>query len=477
MLKISLIILLSLTVSIVSSILSFTTYAAAPYAQNVVVHQNADNLPPTPGDSLPTSGGGWTYFENDGYGHAGFQKNSSYINTSNEFDKIFLYDASSRRVWENYHYLQISSAPSITGNAIEQVITGGVRDETTSDSCGVPLKDKKTYLNLIANGIDPVCKDKSYYLGEGYIYVNNINGTPFETAQKANRLSVYIKVPEYFSIGNDTFPKRNLNIGPYSYTGGGHYYHYYYVEGNGGWIHLLVDTHPTHNNTFKMVNHPGYTEEYFKQMYMFYVRAWNESPESLGWQGSGIAPYSIFYDDMEFYYDAEPQNDQTINSPGIGYNSTTKNFNISFNDKYWDFDSPATYEIKYSFTPITNSNYSAADFVQIRSDGRFGIQDNDLGRVSKSSTYRNMLWAPFTLKTEHQNLVQNGDRIYFAIKDISNRDYNDSSYDKINDVATVTVEGLGELRKIDLIKRIDYLFIDAISQRPLIRSIKTVTSP
>lgn len=67
-----------------------------------------------------------------------------------------------------------------------------------------------------------------------------------------------------------------------------------------------------------------------------------------GLTGSGTAPYATYYDEMEFYCDPEPQNDETIASPAVGFfPDRDYTFDIGFNDKYRN--SPelnATYEMK-----------------------------------------------------------------------------------------------------------------------------------
>jgi len=456
------------TIFLFISFHSHLLIAAPPYAINVKTLFNFDQLLPTPLSQSPTSDQYFDYFDDLSYGRAGWVEKAKINGSQNKF---YIYDASARHVWSNFQYAQISNAEAVRGNSFQQVITGGVRDETTNEACGsTPLLNKSNLLALVSAGVNPVCSETSYFVGEGYAYFNTTDDSPFEAAQGSNRMSIYIKTPNYFSIGgdSDSFPQRNLNIGPYSTIAGGHFYHYYYLESGGGWIHLMIDTHPTHNNTFNMDGHPGYDQSYIEGIFSFYARAWNEAPNALGWQGSGIAPYSIYYDEIEFYNDPEPQNDQTINSPGIAYSSSAKVFNMSFNDKYWNFDSPATYQIKYSFSPITNLNYNAAKPVSITYDKRFGgIASNSEGLVSKTSNYRNMLWAPFTLKIEDQDKISSQERIYFAIKDLSNRDYSNVNYDKVADLSLTNVAGIGNVKEVDLIKRIDFQFPLTTSTAPI----------
>jgi hypothetical protein len=440
------------------------SWAAPPYATNIEKYVDFNNIPVTGENEVPTGGGGWIY-SSDKTNPGAECKISTYDNAgwctfrNGDWDKIYISDASTRRVWGNYHYVSVSNDCSINSHCMEQVITGGMRDETKSQDCGLELANKQDYLDYLDAGKEPICKDNSFMVGEGYIYLANLKETDWSVSQGANRMSVYVKAPSYFKNGqdDDDFPARIMNIGPYSITGG-HYYHYYYAEPTDGWVHLQVDTHPQHNNSFKMRNHSGYDgTKYFDEMYRMYIRVWSEAKDSLDWKGSGIAPWSVKYDGFEFWYDSEPQNDQTINSLAVAYSPSRKRFNIGFNDKYWDWDTTATYEIKYSFSPITNANYESAKYVQVVSDDRYGIPSSNKGRISKVSNYRPVVWCAFGLQLTDAASLDTEDWIYFAVKDITGRDYS-GTYSEYSseDQEIHEINGIGYMKEINLIKRIDY---------------------
>jgi len=457
---------------------SMNAYAAPPDAVNLRMYQDFDEIPVTAPSTVPSSGMDWKYTSartnpNDKIGIsnqnvAGWYKLMPYVADERVHDKFSTYDTyGGRRVYSSFQYLQISDH-AVKGHSLELRITGGVRDRNTGDTCGKPLQNKRDYLDYLQEGIDPVCRNNKYYLGEGYLYISNTSGkkeTPFEAAQGANRFTLYIKMPKSYRNGPRDKGQvgQTINLGPYSKVssgGGGHFYHFYYNEG-GGWVKVVMDTHPQHNNVFLLNGSPGYTTEYFDKLYKMYILVYNSDPDSLGRAGGGFAPYSFYFDEWEYYYDPEPQNDQTINSPGIVFHPDGAYFDVGFNDKYWNFDSPARYEIKYSFSPITNANYDNAKYVQILSDERYGIASNDQGQITKPSPYRAAVWAPFRLMSEDQKKLVKGMKVYFAVKDISNRNYALGEYDAVNDLRLVEVPGIGNVKNTDLIYRLDYVVTES----------------
>lgn len=446
-----------------------------PTVYGSTVLQNFDSIPVTGENEIPANGGGWVYssrktnpeYPPATYNRCGWADTDTYEGSS-VFDSMSTsgVDTNSPRGYKRYQYLEIDGTTVVKGNSMKQVITGGFY--SLEEDCGLPLQNKEEFLEYLDGGQDPVCRDTSKRVGYPYMYIVNSspshNPAPFEDARGANRFSMYIKLPDHFRngpSGNYNMAKSTINLGPYTDIGG-HFYHWYYNEG-GGWIHILMDGHPQHNNAwssaerYPYVNYGirSYDVDYFNELYRMYVMGFDYQD---GLLGSGPAPYATYYDEMEFFYDPEPQNDETIASPAVGFfPDRDYAFDIGFNDKYRNNpELNATYEVKYSFSAITNDNYDNAKYVIIQDDERYGfITGNNAGRIIKISPYYNGVWAPFKIEENDEVLLQPGMRIYFAIKDISDRDYSSGLFDTEGD--TAIVPNTGGQRRIDLIKRIDYL--------------------
>jgi hypothetical protein len=341
---------------------------------------------------------------------------------------------------------------------------------------------KEEYLDYVAQDIDPVAGSGA--VGHPYLYFTNNSPrdtpVPFETSQEMNRLSFYVKMPAGVNNGEGgygAFPLDTISIGPYShipkdefYPDGdpdekvtGHWYHKTYTRG-GGWIHVLVDGHPHHNNSLHnagLYPYPSYSlrnmgKLYFNNMYRWYITF---KP----YEGIAVPPYEILLDEVEFLDDPEPQNCETICTPAVMYVPSDKLFEICFSDKYKNIQqSYSTYEVRYSFEPITNENWPGAVPVHIVEDQRFGIDAATDDRFEKAHPYPQHVWAPFTLASQaDMGRLTPGTRIYFAVKDVSQiggssqipisatggRDY--VTYPELFDYE-------GDAPVLDLIKRIDY---------------------
>jgi hypothetical protein len=215
-------------------------------------------------------------------------------------------------------------------------------------------------------------------------------------------------------------PVNNVNIGPYNNVGG-HWYHRYCVSG-GGWVKFIVDGHPQWNNSWGSASDSplgsgainDYGASYFDTMYRFYITF---GPYS----GIDTPPYFVMVDEIETSTESEPQNNETINSPSVGWYPDRGEFEISFNDKYLNVaTSKSTYELRYSFSPITNANFSSCPTAVILADARFNrLTGSNSGIIVKQWPYYEEVWAPFKLQPEDHSMVTRGSHIYFAIKDVS----------------------------------------------------------
>ncbi len=444
-------------------------------ADAATIH-NFDNIPPTDENDLPADGGGWKYSSpsvnpQNFISNCGWYNTTFYASNPDIFDWITYFRNtynSSHMGFETYAYFEIDADVAVKGNSLRIRVTGGKTEvDGTLTEAGLSLFHKKAYLDYLAADKNPI--DSSMKVGHPYLYFMNNSGTPkvpFETSQGANRLSFYVRTPSEHTNGEGGWrvpPIKTMTIGPYTGQESSHWYHQYYFEG-GGWTHVVVDGHPQHNNAWPNASYYPYPSNslrdmgtnYFTTMYRWYL-TFNPYP------GIATPPYDIWIDEVEFVYDPEPQNNETIASPSISYKITTKVFQVSFNDKYKNNgNSWATYEMRYSFSPITNANWESATPVYIQEDSRYNITANTTGQFGKSTPWYQNVWASFKLSSTDENNLKPGVYVYFAIKDISQ--LNGDSKTPITpqqgrdyETYASTFDYAGDQPVLKLIKRINYL--------------------
>lgn len=412
-----------------------------------------DDFPVTAEASAPVSGGGWSYGITAGLNSkwtkdTGYSSSPSTYNSFNAFASDTYNTEHMGFNW--YGFLQITDSKSMSGNSLEAAVTGGKNITTCPDpasNCngsGLELHNKQTYLDYLTNGQNPV--DGDIVVGNPYIYFMNNSSTDnpvhFESSQGTNRLSVYIWMPNGLSIGEGGYATpvaRTISMGPYSDVPlvdidptdtsggriGGHFYNDFGING-GGWIHVMLDGHPQHNNGFSNSSYYPFPSSsfrdigssYFTNMYRFYITSGK-------YNGFETPKFSIYIDDMEFVNDTEPQNNETINGVAILYNQTTQTFEVAFNDKYKNnANSYSTYELRYSFSPITNANWSSATPAYMQEHTGFHILANSNGLFQKWWPYYQSVWAGFKLSPTDMSNLTSGTTVYFAVKDIGNIDSN-----------------------------------------------------
>ena len=462
-----------LTIVILCAFISTVSYADT-------IWFDFDGFPASTCSAPPGDGDGWEYSSdhtnpNDNYAMSlydscGWFSTDAYTGSPTVHDYFYAANidiaSNSTRGNHRYQFLRIVDDNCWSGNCMELRITGGYYSIT--EAVGTPVYDYETYCSL-----NPTI-DTAETVGYPYIYFNNSSYSyapvAFEAASGANRMTMYVKLPETLKNGptspyNYIPSSGTINFGPFSMVAGGHFYHWYYNEGGPGrYTKLYMDGHPQHNNAWaSAASFPysyyglnSYKESYFNNLYRFYFMAFNYDD---GLAGTAVPEYSTYIDETRFFNDSEPQNDETICSPGIGYSPIDQTFDIGWNDKYRG-TYPATdsiYEIKYSFSPITNVNYGAAKYVDVVTDGRYSwLTASSAGQIQKMSAYYSLVWCPFKVKSEDQSLLIPGATIYVAIKDITNRDYVTYDFDEVGDHELITVPGIGDVQKVDLIYRLDY---------------------
>lgn len=503
---------------------------------------NFDNLPATAGDDIPGSGGEWLYttatqnpdksYGMTAYDRAGWRSSQSYQDRSNVYNYFSLYPNyyySDHMGWPTYGYLEIDDQVAIKGNSLRYRVTGGVngvtcpcgKDEVCSSgevySCnllglqcvegasvpckgnGLEVTTKQHYLDYIEKGMEPIAGGAK--IGSPTVYFMNTGPNPSSSGQEAvpfkeaggnNRLSMYVRLPPQKSNHVDNIidaretPADTFHIGPFNDVGG-HWYHVYNLQG-GGWIHVLVDGHPQHNNSFHSASLYPYPSSsvrdmgygYFATIYRWYFSVVNP------YGYTAEAPYSVWLDEIEFYNDTEPQNNETINSPAVGYYPERRVFEIGFQDKYANNQySYSTYEVRYSFDQITNKNWLQATPVHIQADERinYGIAENKSGKFEKMNSYYRSVWASFRLANkEDEERLKPGAKIYFAIKDISQVGGNGPVPVDGHNIYGSWAEGAGgrdyqnhgevfdftgDSKVLNLVKRIDYTFPGVAQIQPV----------
>jgi hypothetical protein len=448
----------------------------------LAVFQNFDQLPATPANEKPGSGGGWLYTSrytnpdsNNYSNNAGWRNTAGYPSPNQDIHESFsLYSPgynSDHMGWEVYGFLEIDSNTVIKNHSLRFVVTGG-KNADHPDGAGLPLETKEEYLSYLSKSLNPVAQN--VVVGCPYMYFMNTspNGSPFPGAKGANRLSFYLYLPKGVKNGDGGYNNPvsgTFDLGPFNGVGG-HWYHTLFTQG-GGWAHVLMDGHPLHNNAWSDASMYPYPSNgirsmdtaYFNSMYRIYFAG---TPYS----GLDKPKFSMWVDEMEFQNDNEPQNDETIVTPSIMFNDSSRTFEVGFADKYRNNEyCNASYEIRYSFSPITNANWSSAIPCHILQDDRFNIVKNDTGHFEKWWSYYNGIWAPFKLIDSDTDKCKPGTLIHFAIKDKSQK--NGDGLDPNNGVTWGAEKGgrdyrnhgdmfdyAGDQPKLKLIKRIDYYF-------------------
>ena len=413
---------------------------------------NFDQLPVTRANAAPESGGSLVYDPAGLEGFAGWRSTNLYNDKSTyNFFKLYSpYYNTEHMGFEVYGFLEVDNVRKVAGNSLRYVVTGGKNTSSCpagpGPNCfgnGLPLFNKQEYLNYLAVSKNPVADTlPALPVGNPYIYFMNSSDSNspvhFREAAGANRLSLYMWVPDTLTVGPggyDVPPWATFSFGLFSnvpknvvFPGStdssrmdGHWYHEYPING-GGWIKFYIDTHPQHNNSFS--NEASFPfpsrglrnigDHYFNNMFRLYLTTNRYS-------GFSVPMFSVWIDEMEFLRDNEPQNEETINSISVTYNPQRNNFEVGLSDKYTSSEglACATYELRYSFRQITNTNWSEATPVHILKHDGFKIADSLSGRFGKNNNYYNRVWTSFKLLDADHKSLHIGSKMYFAIKDVS----------------------------------------------------------
>lgn len=269
-----------------------------------------------------------------------------------------------------------------------------------------------------------------------YMYIGSVNSTftsnnhtnavmqvavP-DNGGRYNRMVYYIHPHPDATVFGVNYPRATHNTGPYSAAGegvGGHWYHHVLLNGGGIWKTQL-DGHPHHNN-IRLNNLPPMDQSYirnypdfFSELRLFYIMSIPLSGYEVG-----PVPYRETVSPFIFWEDTEPQNEETITGLSTMWNSQDHFGEMSFESKYLDAESYGLYQLRYSFTPITNANWNEATPVHVREYGPFHIDARTDGVFIRPVPGRKVVWVRFDLATGvDEDKLEQGSTIYYAVKDI-----------------------------------------------------------
>jgi len=284
-------------------------------------------------------------------------------------------------------------------------------------------------------------EDLLYYPGWWVLYDGKNLKTRGLTDSATDRMSFYIQL-EGISGNSSTQVGDVFHVGTYLCEGSGgieqgvacpfegpgnqHYYHYLYLSPD-AWIHVNLDQHPTHRRDSSVAdNDPSFidgtlTQHYFEDLHQFYMEVrYDTGDPDTSWHLDEMYFYST--SDLEESVESD-QNDDSITSLWVGYWPTTGKWQMGWQDESYETASGentndytnSTFEIKYSTSPITNENWDLATYVSPEWFGYPNATSNPNG-VRRADPWWARAWTQFEIPSE---IIENNNKIYFAIKDVS----------------------------------------------------------
>lgn len=369
--------------------------------------------------------------------------------------------------WTRWGYADIQAGGRVAGgaNSMKFTFTGGAYEDgdgvtATYSTSGREVRSREQWR---AYGNDPSVLATVPLDGDIQFYVKTGSATnPIDEAQGANRISFWVYLPTTTPAQN---PQQNIQWYPFTDDARqSHFYHSVSNIGLGGWTHVMFDAHPHHRNSWSNTSPyfsscrvggdatPGDALAYFSRVVSFALRI----------KGFALNTYptSIYLDHVKFFRASEPENDETILGMGIGFNPTTREFDISFLDKYKVNERQAVYEVRYAFTPITLASYASAKPVRIiQHPSAAPYTDPRAGHIKKTRSGYNELWALMALEDADAQTLVDGRTVYFAVKDVST--WSSESTRDTYDLEMVTVPGGQQVARNELIKTSFYTIYPA----------------
>lgn len=371
--------------------------------------------------------------------------------------------------WMRYGAVFPSDVESVSGNALKMVFTGGRADDEngTPQDYGDDVRSYAAYKQKSESGESSLYAER-LLPGQPSIYykARDSNATTLGIFPNSNRFIVHAWMPPIaerharysrYNRDNINSPSKSLAWYPFLDSAkSGHYYHHAMNRPYGGWIKVEFDAHPTHNNGGPYNDLHSFTEggraspgdgaDYFQRIASFAVRFHGIK--------DSVSPTTIITDEWE--RDFTPyENEETIANMGVGYDPEQKAFDISLEDKYRCASCLASYEVKYSFSPITNGNFDSAKSIT-GLENFFIEDDNEANLLVKPNGGYNAVWGKFFIENSDVSRYLNGERIYIAVKDVTERSFEQDEIDK-QLVSTPD----GDIQMQRLIKVVDVEFREA----------------
>ncbi len=364
--------------------------------------------------------------------------------------------------WLRWGFLDAEESLSINGSSLKVVLTGGAFDNGGAVGySGKPLKSKQEFDAYLDQGVNP--NSERTLPGDTSIYFKTHTATtPFKGLAGKNRLAMWVLFPssDVNRFDQQAYrsdyrrPEFTFSFYPFiDDAKGRHYYHGVSNIPMGGWTRIEFDAHPYHynggdRNSYSHYSSGGYEApgngvEYFNRIVTFALRAQE--------MRNTPSPVAFYIDEIEAYT-VTHENDETISSVGIGFDPNGRRFDLSFSDKYRGAECNGLYEVRYSFSPITQANFSQAKLCRVINFKR--DQNNDQGLVHKSSNGYNQIWAGLRVSEADESRLVPGNTVYFAIQDKTDRSHM-SQRDSFDDT-TVDLPGVGPVWRTDLIRTLAY---------------------
>lgn len=336
-----------------------------------------------------------------------------------------------------------------SGYALGVVYTAGVTVENGEVvEHGVPIFSIKQLEAALARHGDNAYAQVDLP-GAPSIYYKNLStfDNGLGVFENANRFSAYIWYPPSRDRYRQYSKKRgDGNIGPrksvawYPFIDddkSSHYYHHMTNRPFGGWIKVEFDASPSHSNTGNFDAYhrlgeggrdaPGNGVDYFTRIDAFALRFHAAEGQP--------SPYTVLTDSWSMRYQGD-ENEETITNLGLGHDPHQRSFDISLEDKFRCGDCTATYEVRYSFSPITNANFESAYAVS-KVKNHYIEDDSASQYIIKPRAGYNQVWAKVEISQEHMGLFESGNRIYFAVKDLSDRSFMTLTSEELSAIAKV----------------------------------------
>ena len=340
---------------------------------------------------------GWTWYPDgaNDYGAVGWRKDDGHFysgGTSNWYPRIH----------------EKSDYGMSTLGAIDPT------DRAPSTSSGGSLK-------LYDDGTGSVNQASAWYMW------GNSFGERSMADSGTDRLSYYLKVggADAVDLSSGKISNANMHFGTYLCWDGGadggegcpyeasnqHYYHYITLPfGDMPWVHMQLDQHPTHQRGRDEPNEPDNDpvfisngQHYFESMNSFYLEI----------RYAQSNPTTYWIDEVNLWNQLQEENEVSIGSAvWVGYWTSTNKWQIGFGSVWPGRPMMATFEVRWSTSPITNANYASAtiaepEYRERGTSNTFTLSD---------SGWSKQAWTQFEIP---QATADSADKIYFAIRDVS----------------------------------------------------------